>query len=466
MKELIDKIKTYEMCDFKFMDFLGTWQHFTIPTQNIDESTFENGLSFDGSSIRGWCDIHKSDILAFPDLNTLRTDLFSNLKTISVICDIKEPHTLNSYNKCPRSLAKRAENYLKLTGIADTVYMAPEAEFFVFDDVRFSHGDNYAMYKVDSKEGPWNSDKDEAPNLSYKHRKKGGYFPVPPLDSLNNFRNEVVKALMDMGFNVEMQHHEVGSAGQCEINLKYNNLLYAADDLMYFKYIVKNIAYKNNKTATFMPKPIFGENGSGMHVNISLFKESKNSFVGLEYAGLSKTALYFIGGLIKHAKSLAAFTNPSTNSYKRLVPGYEAPCNIAYSLSNRSAAIRIPGAFSNEHSKRIEYRPPDASSNPYLAFSAILMAGIDGILNKIDPGTPLDKNIYGLSKAELKDVPSTPKSLEEALLCLENDNEYLLKGEVFSKELIGEWITYKYEHEVKELNIRPQPYEFVLYYDI
>lgn len=466
MSSVLDKVKQYKMLDFKFMDFVGSWQHFTIPTAAIDEKTFENGVGFDGSSIRGFCEIHKSDIIAFADINTFREDPFSKLPTLSVICDILEPVTLNSYERDPRGLAKRAQNFLLQTGIGDTAYFGAEAEFYAFNDVRFIQTDNYAMYTVDSDEGPWNSDRDEGPNLAYKHRRKGGYFPVPPLDSLNDFRNEIVTTLQDAGIFVEMQHHEVGSAGQCEVNTRFNSLLTAADELMYFKYIVKNVAIRNNKTATFMPKPIFNEAGSGMHANISVWKDGKNVFAGTEYAGLSKNALFFIGGLIKHARSLCAFTNPTTNSYKRLVPGFEAPCNIAYSLSNRSAAIRIPGAVSSDKARRIEYRPPDPSCNPYFAFSAMLMAGLDGIINQIDPGQPLDKNIYGLSKAELRDVPSTPGSLEEALQCLEKDFAYLCKGEVFTEKLINEWIAYKYDNEVKQINIRPTPQEFVMYYDI
>ena len=452
--------------DLKFMDFPGQWQHFTVPVTHFDAGSFEDGYGFDGSSIRGWKAIHESDMLLIPDPETMFVDLFVEAPTLSLICDVYEPATKEKYSRCPRNIAQKAEAYLLSTGIADTVYYGPEAEFFVFDDVRFDSQPNGSFYVVDSIEGKWNSGREENPNLGYKPRFKEGYFPVPPTDSLMDLRNEMVTNLINCGIDVEAQHHEVASGGQCEIDLRFMPLVKAADQLLMFKYIVKNTAKKNNKTVTYMPKPIYGDNGSGMHVHTSLWKKGKPLFAGSGYAGLSEMGLYFIGGLLKHAASLLAFTNPTTNSYKRLVPGFEAPVNLAYSQRNRSASIRIPMYSSSPKAKRVEFRCPDASGNPYLGFSAMLMAGLDGVINRIDPGEPLDKDIYDMEPEELKNVPSTPGSLQEALKALENDHEYLLKGDVFTEDVIETWIKYKMEKEVKPMALQPHPYEFGLYYDV
>ncbi len=452
--------------DLKFMDFPGQWQHFTVPVTHFDTGSFEDGYGFDGSSIRGWKAIHESDMLLIPDPETMFVDLFVEAPTLSLICDVYEPATKEKYSRCPRNIAQKAEAYLLSTGIADTVYYGPEAEFFIFDDVRFDSQPNGSFYVVDSIEGKWNSGREENPNLGYKPRFKEGYFPVPPTDSLMDLRNEMVTNLINCGIDVEAQHHEVASGGQCEIDLRFMPLVKAADQLLMFKYIVKNTAKKNNKTVTYMPKPIYGDNGSGMHVHTSLWKKGKPLFAGSGYAGLSEMGLYFIGGLLKHAASLLAFTNPTTNSYKRLVPGFEAPVNLAYSQRNRSASIRIPMYSSSPKSKRVEFRCPDASGNPYLGFSAMLMAGLDGVINRIDPGEPLDKDIYDMEPEELKNVPSTPGSLEAALKALENDHEYLLKGDVFTEDVIETWIKYKMDKEVKPMALQPHPYEFGLYYDV
>ena len=451
--------------DLKFMDFPGQWQHFTVPSTHFNANSFVDGYGFDGSSIRGWKPINESDMLIIPDPNTMFVDPFIEAPTISLTCDVYEPSTREKYSRCPRNIANKAESYLLSTGIADEVFFGPEAEFFIFDDVRFESTPNSSFYYVDSIEGRWNSARDENPNLGYKPRYKEGYFPVPPTDALMDLRNEMVINLMNCGIDVEAQHHEVASGGQCEIDLKFAPLVKAADQLLMFKYIVKNTAKKNGKSVTYMPKPIFGDNGSGMHVHTSLWKKGKPLFYGNGYAGLSDLALYFIGGLLKHAPSLLALTNPTTNSYKRLVPGFEAPVNLAYSQRNRSAAIRIPMYSNSPKSKRVEFRCPDASGNPYLGFSAILMAGLDGIINRIDPGEPLDKDIYDLAPEELKNVPSTPASLDEALKALENDHAYLLKGDVFTEDVIETWIAYKRDKEVKPMALQPHPFEFGLYYD-
>ena len=452
--------------DLKFMDLPGQWQHFTVPVSQLKEDSFEDGFGFDGSSIRGWKAINESDMLIVPDPNTLLMDAFYDQPTLSLICDVLEPATKEKYSRCPRNIAQKAADYLISTGIADTAYFGPEAEFFIFDDVRFDSKPNGSFYIVDSIEGKWNSGRDENPNLGYKPRYKEGYFPVPPTDSLGNLRSEMVTNLINAGIDVEAQHHEVASGGQCEIDLRFEPLVKAADQLLLFKYIVKNTAKKNNKTVTYMPKPIFGDNGSGMHVHTSLWKKGKPLFFGNGYAGLSEMALYFAGGLLKHAASLLAFTNPTTNSYKRLVPGFEAPVNLAYSQRNRSASIRIPMYSASPKAKRLEFRCPDPSCNPYLAFPAILMAGLDGVVNRIDPGSPLDKDIYDMSPEELKDVPSTPGSLGEALKALSEDHEYLLKGGVFTEDVIETWINYKTEKEIKPMALQPHPYEFSLYYDV
>lgn len=460
------KREDVKMIDFKFMDFPGQWQHFSIPATQFDEGTFEDGLGFDGSSLRGFKSIHESDMLIIPDPTTAMIDPFIREKTLSLICDIYEPLTREKYERCPRNIAQKAEAYLKQTGLADTAYFGPEAEFFVFNDVRFHSGENHAFYELDSIEGRWNSGQDEGPNLGYKPRYKEGYFPVPPTDHLNDLRNEMVRIMLECGLDVEAQHHEVASGGQAEIDLRFQPLLKAADELLLFKYIIKNTAFQNKMTATFMPKPIFGDNGSGMHVHMSLWKDGKPLFYGERYAGLSDMALYFIGGLLKHAPALCALTNPTTNSYKRLVPGFEAPVNLAYSQRNRSASIRIPMYSTSPKSKRVEFRTPDPACNPYLAFSAMLMAGLDGVMNRIDPGNPLDKDIYDMKPEELKDVPSAPGSLEEALMNLERDHDFLLKGNVFTEGVINTWIDYKLHKEAKQLALRPHPYEFSMYFDV
>jgi glutamine synthetase len=458
--------KDVKAVDLRFMDFPGLWQHFTIPANTLDEGVFEDGLGFDGSSIRGWKAINESDMLVVPQPETASLDPFMELATLSMICNIQDPITREDYSRDPRNVARKSVNYLKSTGIGDTCYIGPEAEFFIFDDIRYEQTPNQAFYMLDSIEGQWNRGRDEGPNLGHKLRHKEGYFPVPPADQMMNIRNEMMQTMIDCGLNVECQHHEVGTAGQAEIDLRFDELVKIADDMMMYKYIVKNVAVRHNRLATFMPKPIFGDNGSGMHTHISLWKGGDPLFAGSGYAGLSEMALYAAGGLLKHAKALCAFTNPTTNSYKRLVPGFEAPVNLAYSQRNRSASVRIPMYSPNPKAKRLEFRCPDPSCNPYLAFSAMLMAVIDGIQNKIDPGEPLDKDIYDLSPEELKDVPQTPGSLEEALAALREDHEFLLRGDVFTPDVIDTWIWYKTENEVEALRLRPHPYEFCMYADI
>lgn len=453
--------------DLKFLDFPGIWQHYTKPITEVDEDSFENGFGFDGSSIRGWAEIHASDMLVKPDPATAKIDPFIQEKTLSLICNIYDPITHEAYSRDPRNIAKKAEAYLKSTGIADVAYFGPEAEFFIFDDVRYEQGPNHGFYFVDSIEGSWNTGRDEKPNLGYKPRYKEGYFPVPPIDSLVDIRNEMCLVLQEqLGIFIETQHHEVATGGQAEIDMRFSSLLDMGDKLMWFKHVLKNVARRHGKTVTFMPKPLFGDNGSGMHCHQSIWKGGKNLFAGDGYGGLSQTALWYIGGILKHARALAAFTNPTTNSYKRLVPGFEAPVNLAYSARNRSAAIRIPITGPNPKTKRIEVRFPDPSCNGYMAFAAMLMAGLDGIENKINPGEALDKDIYGLSPEELADVPSMPGSLEDALNELKKDHAFLLKGDVFTQDVIDTWIQYKMDREVNPVRLRPIPYEFHLYYDI
>ncbi len=453
-----------QMVDYKFLDFVGIWQHFSTPVSEFGEEIFEEGLGFDGSSIRGWQPIHNSDMLIMPDATTAKIDPFVKVPTLSLICDIIDPITREGYTRDPRFIAKKAEAYLKSTGIADTAYFGPEPEFFIFDDVRFASSANESFYCVDSVEGAWNTGSDEMPNLGYKPAHKGGYFPVSPTDSFVDLRNEMVQVLQSVGMRIEASHHEVATGGQNEIDMRFDSLLSMGDTLQWFKYIIKNVAFRNGKSVTFMPKPIFGDNGSGMHCHQSLWKNGENLFAGDGYGGLSKMAMYYIGGIMKHAKALCAFTNPSVNSYKRLVPGYEAPVNLAYSNRNRSASLRIP-VTSNPKAKRVEYRTPDPSCNGYLAFAAQLMAGLDGIENKIDPGQPLDKDIYGLSPEELKDIPNVARSLEDALNHLRDDHAFLLKGDVFTEDVIEKWIEYKMEAEVNPTRMRPTPTEFALYYD-
>lgn len=455
-----------KMVDLKFIDLPGMWQHFSIPLSELTPSVFEEGLNFDGSSIRGWRSINESDMTVIPDPTTAKIDPFMEVPTLSLICDVVHPDTHEPYERDPRQIAKKAIAFLKSTGIADTAYFGPEAEFFIFDDVRYEQNPNGGFYQVNSNEATWNTGRDEnGNNLGYKPRLKEGYFPVLPTDTLDDIRTEMCIELEKLGIMVERQHHEV-AAGQCEINFRYDTMVDVADKLMWFKYIVKNVARRHGKSATFMPKPIFGDNGSGMHVHMSLWKNGEPLFAGDRYAGLSDTALHFIGGVLKHAPSTCAITNSSTNSYKRLVPGFEAPIKLAYSYRNRSAAMRIPNTGTNPKAKRIEFRTPDPSSNPYIAFAAMLMAGIDGVINKVHPGDPLDKDIYGLPPEEAKKVRSVPKTLDEALENMRKSHEFLLKGDVFSKDFIDTWLEYKYEREIIPMQQRPSPYEFHLYYDL
>jgi glutamine synthetase len=434
------------MVDLKFIDLIGKWQHTSVPFHRLSPEAFEEGFGFDGSSIRGFQPINQSDMLLMPDASTAVMDPFTKHPTLSLLCTIKDTITHQNYTRDPRYIAQKAEAYLKSTGLADTVYFGPEAEFFIFDDVRYQAGSNEAFYSIDSNEAAWNTGRDESPNLAHKIRHKEGYFPVQPQDT--------------------QMDHEVATAGQGEIDMRFDTLVKMADKLMWFKHIVKNVSHRNGKTATFMPKPMFGDNGNGMHCHQSLWKDGKPLFAGDDYAGLSQLALHYIGGILRHAHSIAAISNPTTNSYRRLVPGYEAPVNLAYSSRNRSAAIRISTYSPSPKARRLELRFPDPSCNPYLAFAAMMMAGLDGIQKKLDPGDPLDKDIYSLSPEELKDVPRMPASLDQSLDALESDHEYLLKGDVFTKDLIEMWLDYKREQEVQAMRLRPTPYEFVLYYDI
>ena len=453
------------MVDLKFMDLPGLWQHFTVPLSQLKEDNFEEGFGFDGSSLRGWQPIHASDMLVIPDPASVKMDPFPEKPTLSLICNIVDPITKERYTRDPRYVAHKAEAYLKSTGLADTAYFGPEAEFFIFDDIRYDQNQHCGFYYLDSSEGFWNVGRDEKPNLGYKPRYKEGYFPAAPTDSQMDLRTEMVLVLQSLGLEVEAQHHEVATAGQAEIDLKYLPLVEMGDSLMWFKYVLKNVARKHNKTVTFMPKPVYGDNGSGMHVHASLWKAGKPLFAGKGYGGLSEMALNFIAGVIRHAHAVCAFTNPTTNSYRRLVPGFEAPINLAYSSRNRSAAVRIPMYSPSPKSKRAEIRFPDPSCNGYLAFSALLMAGLDGVEKKLPAGEPLDKDIYGLSPEELKGVPNTPASLEVALAALEEDHDFLLKGDVFTEDLLEMWIEYKMEKEVTEMRLRPTPWEFALYFD-
>ncbi|MYZ40142.1 MULTISPECIES: type I glutamate--ammonia ligase [unclassified Streptomyces] len=449
--------------DVRFCDLPGVMQHFTIPAKSFDPA---DELAFDGSSIRGFQAIHESDMALRADLSTARVDSFRRDKTLNINFFIHDPITGEQYSRDPRNIAKKAEAYLASTGVADTAYFGPEAEFYVFDSVRFNTTANEGFYHIDSEAGAWNTGAIED-NRGYKVRYKGGYFPAPPVDHFADLRAEISLELEASGIQVERQHHEVGTAGQAEINYKFNTLLAAADDLMLFKYIVKNVAWRNGKTATFMPKPIFGDNGSGMHVHQSLWQGGTPLFYDEQgYAGLSDTARYYIGGILKHAPSLLAFTNPTVNSYHRLVPGFEAPVNLVYSQRNRSAAMRIPITGSNPKAKRVEFRAPDPSSNPYLAFSALLLAGLDGIKNKIEPAEPIDKDLYELAPEEHAGVPQVPTSLPDVLDALEADNEYLQAGGVFTSDLIETWIDYKRTKEIAPIQLRPHPHEFELYFDI
>ena len=458
--------KDVKAVDLRFTDFPGLSQHTTIPVTHLTEEMFEDGLGFDGSSIRGWQAINESDMLIVPQPDTAFVDPFSELPTLVLICNIFDPLTREEYSRDPRSVARKAANYLKSTGIADTACFGPEAEFFVFDDVRFDQNSHSGFYHLDSIEGEWNRGRDEGPNRGYKIRHKEGYFPVPPTDHMMDIRNEMMQTLVDCGLEVECHHHEVATAGQCEIDLRFQDMLTMADQLLVYKYVVKNVAWRHGKTATFMPKPLYADNGSGMHVHLSMWKDEQPLFAGGGYAGLSDIALHALGGILKHARAILAFSNPTTNSYKRLVPGYEAPVNLAYSQRNRSAACRIPMYSMSPASKRIEFRCPDPSCNPYLAFAAILMAAIDGIQNKIDPGDPMDKNIYDLPPEQLANIPKTPASLAESLAALKQDHDFLLRGDVFTPDVISTWIHDKMLNDVDSIRLRPHPYEFCMYYDI
>jgi len=470
VSELLKK-ENIEMVDLKFNDLPGLWQHFSIPPRelHLDDpatSIWVDGIGFDGSSIRGFQKIQESDMILVPDPTTAKIDPACAAKTLSLICDIKDPLTKDPYSRDPRYIARKAEAHLVKTGFADECYWGPELEFFVFDDVRFDQTESSGYYYVDSIEGEWNSGREENPNLGYKPRFKEGYFPVPPHDSLQDLRSEMVLTMESLGITVEVHHHEVATAGQCEIDMRYDTLLAMADKVMWYKYIVKNVARRAGKVATFMPKPLFGDNGSGMHVHQSLWKKGKNLFFDEKgYALTSQLCRWYIGGLLKHGRALMAFCAPTTNSYKRLVPGYEAPVNLVYSARNRSAAARIPVYTAQPKAKRIEFRPPDPSCNPYLAFSAMLMAGLDGITNKIDPGQPMDKNTYELSAREAARLKTVPGSLDEALRALEQDHAFLLEGGVFTQDVLDVWMEYKREAEIDPVRLRPHPWEFYLYFD-
>lgn len=457
--------KGIRLIDIRFCDFLGTWQHTTIPSHQFTEDFLDEGLGFDGSSIRGWQAVNNSDMLMIPDPSTAFIDPFMEVPTMVVICNIFDPMSKEPYSRDPRNIAKKGISYLKSTGIADTAYFGPEAEFFVFDNIQYSSSKNESFYKIDSNEGDWNTGRDEGKNLGYKVRAREGYFPCAPTDSLTGIRAEMVLTMEKLGLIIENSHHETATGGQCEIDIKFSSMLDMADQIMKYKYVVKNVAYKHNKTATFMPKPLYGESGSGMHCHQSLWKDSQPLFAGDSYAGLSELALYYIGGIIKHAKALAAFTNPITNSYKRLVPGFEAPVSLAYSSRNRSASLRIPMYSPSPKTKRVEVRFPDPTCNPYLAFTAMLMAGLDGIQNKIDPGEPMDKNLYDLDPIELSSIPQMPSSLKESLDELEKNHDFLLKGDVFTEDVISAWIEWKRD-EISAIDTRPHPHEFMMYYDI
>ena len=454
-----------ELVDLKFMDLIGTWQHFTIPMSEYDEDLFEDGSGFDGSSIRGWQPINASDMLVIPDPGTAVMDPFCDKPTLSLLGNIVDPITREPYSRDPRGIAKKAEAYVQSGGFGEVAYFGPEPEFFILDEVRFDQNAFEGYYHVNSVEGVWNSGRDEGPNLGYKPRHKEGYFPVSPLDSFQDVRTEMVQTMEKVGIRVEKHHHEVATAGQAEIDLRFLPLVQMADALQWYKYIVKNVAKRHGKTATFMPKPVFGDNGSGMHTHQSIWKGGTPLFAGDGYGGMSEFAMHYIAGILAHAPAICAFAAPTANSYRRLVPGFEAPVNLAYSSRNRSAAVRIPMYSMSPKAKRIEVRFPDATSNGYLAFSAMLMAGLDGVERKLSPGDPLDKDIYALTPEELANVPSVPGSLPEALRALEQDHDFLLKGDVFTEDVVETWVEYKTSQEIDELRLRPHPYEFALYYD-
>ncbi|MHB8671787.1 MAG: type I glutamate--ammonia ligase [Acidimicrobiales bacterium] len=457
-----------EIVDFRFCDLPGLMQHFSAPLHQLTEDGFSEGYGFDGSSIRGFQEIQESDMILLPDPNTAVVDPFRQHKTLNINCFVRDPITGESYSRDPRYVAKKAEDHLRSTGIADTAYFGPEAEFFIFDDVRFHQDQHSASYSVDSIEGIWNSNRLEEPgNLGFKPRYKEGYFPVPPMDHYQDLRSEMILVMEQLGIEIEIQHHEVGTAGQAEIDMRFDTLLAMADKLMLYKYVVKSVARAHNLSATFMPKPLFQDNGSGMHCHQSLWNGSEPLFYAeTGYAGLSDMGRWYIGGLLRHAPSILAFAAPTTNSYKRLVPGYEAPVNLVYSQRNRSAACRIPLYSKSPKAKRVEFRCPDPSCNPYLAFAAMLMAGLDGVQNRIEPPAPVDKDLYDLPPEELARVPQVPGSLDEALGALETDHDYLLAGGVFTPDLIETWLEYKRLREIDEVRLRPHPWEFMLYYDI
>jgi len=466
-REVLDfaKKNKVQVVDLKFVDLLGTWQHFSIPIEELNEDTFKDGSGFDGSSIRGWKAIHNSDMLAVPDPVTACMDPFTAVPTLSLVCNVVDPITRENYDRDPRNIAQKAEKYLKSTRIGDISYWGPEAEFFIFDQARYDQNSHSGYYFIDSDEGIWNAGK-EGINLGNKPRHKEGYFPVPPVDTQQDIRSEMILEMQKAGMPVEKHHHEVATAGQAEIDLRFDSLVNMADKMMMYKYIVKNVARRNHKCVTFMPKPLFGDNGSGMHTHQSIWKEGKPLFAGKEYAGVSQLCLHYIGGILKHAPALAALMNPTTNSYKRLTPGFEAPVLLAYSSRNRSAGIRIPMYSPSPKTKRIEVRFPDPACNPYLAFAAMLMAGLDGIENKLDPGEPMDKDLYDLEPREAARIPTMPGSLDDAIKHLEKDHQFLLKGGVFSEDLVETWIAYKRGREVDQLRLRPHPYEFFMYFDV
>lgn len=466
-KEFFDfaKKNNAEMLDLKFVDMLGTWQHCCYPLDTLDEESLEEGMGFDGSSVRGWQDIHKSDMIAVPDPDTAMMDPFFERPTVSVIANIVDPETREDYEKCPRHVVRRAAEYIKHEGIADTCSVGPEPEFFIFDEVRYEQNQHTGFYKIDSVEGAWNTARFEEPNLGYKPSYKGGYFPVSPTDTYNDLRGEMTRVLKQCGIVVEAHHHEVATAGQSEIDMKYDDIQSMADQFMWYKYVVRNVGHRHDKTVTFMPKPVFDDNGSGMHTHMSLWKDGENLFAGDQYAGLSEMAMHAAGGILRHAPAVLAFAAPTTNSYRRLVPGFEAPVNLVMSARNRSGAIRIPLYSNSPKAKRLEFRCPDATANGYLAWSAMLMAMIDGIKNKIDPGEPLDRNIYEMSEKDLEKIPKVPASLEESIDALEADHEFLLKGDVFTQSLIDSYINWKRTEELEPMALRPHPHEFHLYYD-
>jgi glutamine synthetase len=453
-----------QMVSIRFTDLMGTWQHFTIPTPHFGEDKFEDGLAFDGSSIRGFQTINESDMLLMPDPASMFMDPFTEVPTAVVICDITDPLTGQRYNKDPRYVAEKAEAYLKSTGIGDTIFFGPEPEFFVFDELLFKNGPDGAMYAIDSEEAFWTSHREGNPG--YTTKAKGGYFPTAPVDKLQDLRNQMALHMQSVGIDVEMHHHEVATAGQCEIDMRFNTLLKMADMVMKYKYVVRQTAYQNGQVATFMPKPIFGDNGSGMHCHQSIWKNGEPTFYDeTGYAGLSENARWYIGGLLKHAPALLAFAAPTTNSYRRLVPGYEAPINLMYSARNRSACVRIPMVSKSPKAKRVEFRAPDPTANPYLTFAALMMAGLDGIQNRIEPPKPLDKDLYELPPLERAGIQQTPGSLRATLTALLEDHEFLLKGDVFTKDLIESYVEYKLVNECDAVDLRPHPYEFYLYAD-